>query len=121
MDTKVLIVDDSMVARMSLRGAIKDLGVEWKEASSGEAAIDLVEGGYLPTVVLLDLTMPGIGGIETLKRLKQTAPEAKVIVVTADIQARIIEEIRSVGAFDILRKPADAGMIRDAIERARTR
>jgi len=119
MVTKVLIVDDSLVARMSLRGAIKDCGAEWKEAASGEAALDLVEEGFLPEVVFLDLTMPGIGGMETLRRLKSSSPEARVIVVTADFQPDTLEEIRCLGAFDILRKPADPGLVRGALDRAR--
>lgn len=119
MDTKVLIVDDSMVARMSIRGALKDSGAVWKEAPSGEAALEAIEGGFVPEVVYLDLSMPGIGGMEALRRLKDLAPAARVIIVTADAQSRTLEEIRAVGAFDVLRKPADPGMIRDALERAR--
>jgi two-component system chemotaxis response regulator CheY len=119
MEAKVLIVDDSLVARLSLRNSIKDRQVELKEASSGEAALDLVAAGWQPEVIFLDLTMPGIGGLETLARLRVLLPSARIIVVTADVQTATLEEVRSRGAFDIIRKPADTDLVCGALDRAR--
>ena len=119
MDTKVLIVDDSIVARMSIRSAIADCGISLREATSGEAALTLIDGGFVPVLVFLDLTMPGMGGPETLRRLCEEWPDIRVIVVTADIQQSTSQTIREAGAFDILRKPADPSLIREALERAR--
>ena len=66
----VLIVDDSLVARLSLKGILK--GSDWSlsEAASGEAALEKLSGGLAPDIVFLDLTMPGKGGIETLREIR---------------------------------------------------
>ncbi len=117
MDAKVLVVDDSIVARMSLRSTLRELGVETTEARSGEEALDLLEGGYAPDLVFLDLTMPGLGGIATLRRLVMAKPGLPVVVVTADLQDRTREEVREAGGFDIVRKPADPSIVRDALSR----
>lgn len=118
MDAKVLVVDDSIVARMALRATLTGLGVEPTEARSGEEALSLVESGLAPDAVFLDLTMPGLGGIATLRRLAEERPGLPVIVVTADLQERTREEVREAGGFDIVRKPADPGVVRDALARA---
>ena len=118
MNAKVLLVDDSIVARMSLRGTLHEFGIEAQEAKNGEEALELVEGGSIPDLVFLDLTMPGLGGIETLKRLIRLVPGLPVIVVTADLQERTREEVRQAGGFDIVRKPADPSIVRDALTRA---
>lgn len=118
MDANVLVVDDSIVARMSLKATLKNLGVGTSEAKSGEEALALVDGGFVPDAVFLDLTMPGLGGIETLRRLVAARPRLPVIVVTADLQEGTREEVRRSGGFDIVRKPADPGIVRDALERA---
>jgi two-component system chemotaxis response regulator CheY len=107
MQAKVLVVDDSMVARLAVKAALRESDVAFTEASSGEEALELVDGGFRPDIVFLDLTMPGMGGIEALKGLKARIGDIRVIVVTADIQARTVAEVRSIGAYEILRKPPD--------------
>ncbi len=118
MGISVLIVDDSMVARLAIKGFVKESVSTLAEASSGEAALELVEKGLRPDMVFLDLTMPGMGGIEALKGLKSLVPGLKVTVVTADIQSKTLEEVRAAGAFDIIRKPADKAAVLGALSRA---
>ena len=113
----VLIVDDSMVARLAIKGILKNSGAALSEASSGEAALELVEKGLAPDLVFLDLTMPGMGGIETLKVLGRSSPHSKVVVVTADIQSKTIAEARSCGAYEVIRKPADKVAVLDVLAR----
>ena len=115
---QVLIVDDSMVARMSVRNALKETGAETKEAPCGEDALALVAGGYAPTLVFLDLTMPGIGGVETLRRLRDQGVSTKVIVVTADVQAATLAQLKGLDPFEVLRKPADKAAIQAAYAKA---
>jgi len=115
---QVLIVDDSMVARMSVRNALKETGAETKEAACGEDAIALVTGGYAPTLVFLDLTMPGIGGVETLRRLRGLGLSTRVIVVTADVQAATLAQLEGLDPLEVLRKPADKAAIQAAFARA---
>jgi len=118
MAIRVLIVDDSMVARLAIKGIIKDMGVLVSEAASGELALDQVDSGLKPDLVFLDLTMPGMGGFEALKALRTRIPDLKVAIVTADIQVRTVAEVMNNGAFDVIRKPADRESILGAIARA---
>lgn len=107
----ILIVDDSAVARLSLKASLRDLGAELVEAGSGEAALDLIIEGLEPSLVFLDLTMPGMGGLEALKTLRSRRPDLKVVVVTADTQSFSLDEVRASGTFGIVRKPAAKGDI----------
>lgn len=113
----VLIVDDSLVARLSLKGILKETGLALAEASSGEAALELLASGLVPKLMFLDLTMPGMGGVETLRAIKEKALGFPVIVVTADIQSRTLDSVRELGAYAIVRKPADRGEILGIVER----
>ena len=117
MTGSALIVDDSLVARISLKGILKDTGLELYEASSGEAALELLGKGMRPDIVFLDLTMPGKGGIETLRELSASFPGLPVVVVTADIQTRTIEMVKESGAAAVVRKPADRAEILSALTR----
>ncbi len=118
MDGNVLIVDDSLVARLALKGILKETGLAIAEASSGEAALELIAAGPVPGLVFLDLTMPGMGGVETLRAIGERNPGLKVVVVTADIQAKTLETVRDLGAYAIVRKPAEREEILRAVERA---
>jgi two-component system chemotaxis response regulator CheY len=118
MGLNVLVVDDSMVARLAIKGIVKDSVASLAEASSGEAAIALVGEGRALDLVFLDLTMPGMGGVEALKELRSRVPSIKVVVVTADIQARTVEEVRALGAYDVIRKPADKAAVMAVLARA---
>lgn len=112
-----LIVDDSLVARLSLKGILKDTGLELSEAPSGEAALEFLGKGMKPDIVFLDLTMPGKGGIETLRELSASFPGLPVVVVTADIQTRTIEMVKEAGAAAVVRKPADRAEILSVLSR----
>ena len=118
MERIVLVVDDSLVARLGMKNILKDSGFSIAESASGEDALEGIRCGLSPAVVFLDLTMPGIGGIETLRELKRLAPGLPVLVVTADIQQRTLEEAQAAGAFGVLRKPADRTAVLDALARA---
>ncbi|MBL8968333.1 MAG: response regulator [Spirochaetaceae bacterium] len=117
MNGNVLIVDDSLVARLSLKGIVKDTGLTIAEASSGEAALELIASGLHPDLIFLDLTMPGKGGVETLRELRSGRPTLPVVIVTADIQSRTIETVKELGATAVVRKPADKGEILSVLGR----
>jgi two-component system, chemotaxis family, chemotaxis protein CheY len=117
MSSSALIVDDSLVARISIKGILKDRGLEINEASSGEAAFEKLKAGMRPGIVFLDLTMPGKGGLETLREIVAAYPAIPVVVVTADIQAKTVEQARTLGAAAIVRKPANRDEILSAMDR----
>ena len=106
MNAKVLIVDDSALARRTLRQALEEQGHEVEEASDGAEAI---ERFYInkPELVILDMVMKGMYGLEVLTKMLQMNSEARVIVATADIQTTTAEQVRAAGAKAILNKPVN--------------
>ena len=100
----ILLVDDSGYARRIMRKALESGQHDVMEADGGMAAI---EAYYLhrPDVVLLDLTMEDLGGLEVLKQLRQMNPDVRVIVVSADVQATTEGIVREAGATAFLGKP----------------
>lgn len=108
--TKVLVVDDSALARRRARTILEEAGYEVGEAEDGMSAI---ESYYLakPDIVLLDLVMKGMYGLDVLTRLRQIDSSARVIVVSADIQHSSHELVSQAGAAGFLTKPLDADEI----------
>jgi two-component system chemotaxis response regulator CheY len=87
------------------------------EAASGMAGLEayVVQA---PDLVLLDLTMGDVGGLEVLERLREIDPNVRVIVVSADIQRATSRQVAEAGAFRFLAKPADAEDLIDAVNAA---
>ncbi len=100
----ILIVDDEESIRKSLASALGDEGYEVVTAASGREALDLLSETQ-PALALLDIAMPEMDGIETLRRFKETRPEMVVIMVTG--HGGIDEAVRTVklGAYDFITKP----------------
>jgi two-component system, chemotaxis family, chemotaxis protein CheY len=105
MNRKVLLVDDSGLARRSARRILEGAGYDIIEAEDGIAALDryFVEK---PDLVMLDLVMKGMYGLEVLSKLRELDPDAKVIVVSADVQTSSKNLVREAGAAGFLNKPA---------------
>jgi two-component system chemotaxis response regulator CheY len=106
MNERVLIVDDSSLARRRARSILEAGGYEVIEADDGMAALEryFVEK---PDVVMLDLVMKGMYGLEVLAQLRQMDPDARVIVVSADVQTSSHEMAEQGGAVGFLVKPLD--------------
>lgn len=101
---KILIVDDSAMSRRILRGILENEGHEVTEAGDGMVAL---EKYFLekPDLVLLDLIMKGMFGMEVLKKLRLMDTKARVIVATADIQASTRKMTETEGAAAFVTKP----------------
>jgi two-component system KDP operon response regulator KdpE len=113
---RVLVVDDEAAIRRALRPPLVELGFHVTEASRGEEALQLLRAGSFD-VVLLDINMPGIGGIETLRRIRAFAPRLPVLMVTVrDGEEEKVEALEQ-GADDYVTKPFS---IRELIARIRT-
>ena len=106
MKTRVLIVDDSALARRNLRQILESANCEVDEAEDGLTAL---ERYFLekPDVVLLDLVMRGMYGLDVLEKLRQLDPLAKVVVVSADVQTSSQELVDQAGAKAFITKPFD--------------
>jgi DNA-binding NarL/FixJ family response regulator len=102
---KVLIVDDHDLFRSGLRTLLAESGFDAGEAASGDAALRRV-AGLQPQVVVMDLNMPGMSGIEATRRLLEIVPEASVLILTiSNDDARVIDAVRA-GAKGYLLKDA---------------
>ncbi|MBP1938482.1 response regulator [Paenibacillus sediminis] len=116
---KVLIVDDHEMVRIGLAavlGTEEDIEVVG-EASNGADGIRLA-GEYKPDVVLMDLVMEGIDGIETTRQLLKLQPSSKVIVLTSYLDDEKMYPVIEAGAFSYLLKTSRASEIADAIRAA---
>jgi len=106
MKRRVLIVDDSALARRNLRQILESANCEVAEAEDGLSAL---ERYFLdkPDVVLLDLVMRGMYGLDVLEKLRQLDPAAKVVVVSADVQLSSQQLVDQAGAKAFITKPFD--------------
>ena len=114
---KLLIVDDDPGSRDWLAAFGDGLGYEILLASSGEEALVLA-AEVTPDVVTLDVLLPGLGGIETLKALHELHPGLPVIMLSGHGPTRTIVESVRQGAVDFLRKPFDRVELEAALEKA---
>jgi DNA-binding NtrC family response regulator len=114
---KVLFVDDEedFVRTMAERMEMRDLGGD--VALSGQQALDMLRDG-VPDVMVLDLKMPGIGGMDVLRRVKQSYPRVQVIIMTGHGSDEDEAEARRLGAFEYLRKPVDIAQLVEAVRNA---
>jgi two-component system chemotaxis response regulator CheY len=102
---RVLIVDDSKIMRSLIRAALMKMGHEAiGEAGNGLEAYDMYFS-LKPDIVTLDMSMPVMNGIETLKKIKEKDQDAKVIMLTANVQSSKLKEIIDAGADGYLFKP----------------
>ena len=100
----ILIVDDEEPIRKSLADILGDEGYEVAAAASGREALDLLPEAQ-PALALLDIAMPDIDGIETLRRFKETRPEMQVIMITGHGTIDTAVQTTKMGAYDFLQKP----------------
>jgi DNA-binding NtrC family response regulator len=117
---RVLFVDDeeelvsAVVERLELRG------VEAVGSTSGEAALRLIEERQFD-VVVLDVKMPGLGGLDVIRRIKARLPDLEVVLLSGHGSTESVEEGMQLGAFDYLQKPIDIdvllGLLRSAAGR----
>lgn len=116
---KVLLVDDHEMVRIGLAAVLgTEDGIEVVgEAGSGEEGIRLAQE-YNPDVVLMDLVMDGMDGIETTKQLMKQYPEIKVIVLTSYLDDEKMYPVIEAGAFSYLLKTSRASEVADAIRAA---
>lgn len=113
----VLIVDDSPISRKMLKSCFpKERCFEFHEAGDGRQAIDLYKELH-PDLVTLDLTMPVMDGVTALGEIRAFDPQATVIVCTADVQEKSVQEVTGKGAFLVLPKPPSKGSVLEALSK----
>ena len=100
----VLIVDDERGIRETLRGVLEDEGFEVESVESGEECLKSVEKNTFGCI-LLDVWLPGIDGLETLKKLRETGDEASVVMISGHGNIETAVNATKLGAFDFIEKP----------------
>lgn len=110
MTPKILVIDDSSLARRSTRRVLEGAGFSVIEAEDGVSALEryFVEK---PDAVVLDLVMKGMYGLDVLERLRQMDPGARVVVASADIQSSSRALVEQAGAAGFLNKPIDGAQL----------
>ena len=114
MGSKLLIVDDQYGIRLLLQEIFKKEGYEVFQAANGFQAIDIVVKDC-PDLVILDMKIPGMDGVEILKRIKEINKDIKVILMTAYGELDIIEEAKKLGALQYFPKPFDIDEIKKVV------
>jgi two-component system response regulator (stage 0 sporulation protein F) len=112
---KILIVDDQYGIRVLLNEVFQKEGYNTFQASNGEAALAIVKDDR-PDLVLLDMKIPGMDGIEILKRLKAMDKTIQVIIMTAYGELDMIQQAKDLGALTHFAKPFDIDEIRQAVK-----
>ena len=117
MSVRILVVDDSGLARRSVRLILERAGYEITDAVDGLSALERY-ALEKPDLVVLDLVMKGMYGLDVLTKLRQFDPDARVIVLSADIQTPSREAARAAGALTFLTKPLDEAELLAAVQAA---
>jgi two-component system response regulator (stage 0 sporulation protein F) len=111
---RILVVDDEEPVRDVLCEYFESQGFGVEAAPDGEAALAAL-GRRRPDLVLLDVRMPGIDGVEVLRRIRRADPEVPVIMVTANEDVALAKEMLKLGAFDYVAKPFDFSYLDRAV------
>jgi CheY-like chemotaxis protein len=117
---RIVVVEDNDVTREGLAAILRQHGFEAVVASNGQEALDLLQAGPRPDLILLDMLMPVLDGWDFLKRVQQQGPQPPVpiIIATAIIQSR--EWVTNLGCQGLLYKPFETGQLLDEVRRCLT-
>jgi len=114
----ILVVDDDRSVRTYLSEFLTSCGHTVECLESGEQAMARLASGYTPSLIVLDVIMPGIDGIEVLESVKRTNPSIPVIILSAVGQTKTVVDAMKIGAADFLVKPFEGPELELAIENA---
>lgn len=115
---KIMIIDDEEDFAVTLAERLNLRNFGTKIANGAVEAMTAIQQGWKPDIVILDLKMPGLDGIQTLSLLKQHDPSVEVILLTGHGSTSAAIEGMQKGLFDYLMKPVDIGVIVEKIELA---
>ena len=115
MSKRILIIDDEENIRRVTRLTLQAAGYEVGEASDGESGLEVFSDGSAWDAVLLDQRMPGMDGLETLRRIKERDSTARVIMSTAYASIELAVDAMKLGATDFVRKPMTPEILRNSL------
>ena len=114
---KILIVDDEEIVRYSFQKLFREPGFEIMEAANGLEALSVIKK-ELPDLVLMDIEMPGLSGLEAIQRIKSLNSQLPVIIMTAFGTSERVIAAMKYGAYDYLEKPFDVARLKEVISEA---
>lgn len=117
-EANVLLVDDEEQFLEVLSERLETRGLQVNSVTSGEDAVTQVEDQNFDAIVV-DLAMPGIDGIETMKRIKEKRPDLEIIILTGHATVKTGIEAMKLGAEDFLEKPVDLSVLLEKISNAK--
>ena len=114
---KILIVDDAFFMRNMLGNMVKDIG--YNDIFFAVDGIDAVKNAeeLKPDIITLDISMPGMDGLEAVSKILEVSPESKIIMVTAVDNQFVIKSALKSGAVDFLKKPISKDELEDRLKR----
>src|SRR5574341_1070814 len=117
----ILVIDDEDHIRGVMRMTLEAAGYEVGEAADGPRGLEAFGDGSTWDAVLLDQRMPGMDGLETLRRMKERRGNARLIMITAYASIELAVDAMKLGATDFVRKPMTPEIVRNAVIAALTR
>lgn len=114
----ILIVDDDEEIRYSLGRVLGSRGYQIETAGSGEEGIEKIKGGLKPDLIMCDVRMGGISGIETLQHMRSASSSLQIVLMTAFGTAQTAIEAMKFGAYDYIMKPFDVDKVIEIAEKA---
>src|ERR1041384_3410813 len=112
----ILVVDDDRAVRSYLSDFLSSCGYTVECAESGDQAVARLTAGYVPSLIVLDIVMPGINGIEALESIKKINPSIGVIILSGAGQTKTVVDAMKMGAADFLVKPFEEPQLELAIQ-----
>lgn len=112
----IYVVDDDAPLRRLMKALLEDQGYAIREFESGNALLEALDDS--PALILLDVMMPGLNGLETLKRIKASYPDLPVIMLTSVDKVETAVEVIKQGAYDYLLKPVDESRLFTCLDKA---
>lgn len=113
---KVLLVDDEEDFTAALSKRLEARNLKVKTVNRGEDAVNIVDEQSFD-VIILDLSMPGMDGLETLQKIKANHPDAEILMLTGHASVKSSVEAMKIGAEDLMEKPVDIGALMEKIEK----
>jgi DNA-binding NtrC family response regulator len=118
MRASILIVDDELSVLRYTKTLLEVDGYQVETAGSGEEAVQKMQNGLAPNLIILDLLMPGMDGLETLESCKRIRPQQKVLMMSCVAETSKVVQAIKLGAADYLTKPFQTPQLQGAIRRA---
>ncbi len=120
-ETKILVCDDSLLIRRQLKDALEKMGgFTIYQASNGQEAVDIYKK-EAPDLVLLDLVMPVMNGLDCLKTIRELDNEANVVMITSTGTKENLRQALDLGAIDFIQKPWKEEQLLSALSRIKGR